>query len=109
MHKSTSLVMCTMIAMAFSASAAARGGSNGGGMGSGMGGGFSHGSPVGPSSNSQALENSNGRFAQDRDQGLDRAEDRMSTQGREHEKASDAGSKDPRHDAPRAAPHPSSW
>ena len=88
MRKSTSIVMCTMIAMAFSASAlAARGGGNGGGMGGGMGGGYSHGSPVGPSANSQALENSNGRFAQDRDQGLSRAEDRMSTQGLEHEKA----------------------
>lgn len=104
MRKSTSLLMCTVIAMVFSASAAARGGGTGGGMG----GGFTHGSPVGPSSSSQSLENSNGRFAQDRDQGLDRAEDRMSTQGRKHEKTSDARDKDPRNDAQRVAPHSSS-
>jgi hypothetical protein len=99
MRKATSLFLCAALAVAFSGVASARGGGGGGGgMGGGMGGGFSHGSPVGSSSNSQSLENSNGRFAQDRDQGLDRAEDRMSTQGLEHEKASGAN-QSTRHDA----------
>lgn len=58
----------------------------GGGGGSGPMGGAPHSS--GPATNGQATANSNGRFAADRDQGLDRAEDRMSAQGKEHEKAS---------------------
>ncbi len=41
----------------------------------------------GPSSNGQAAANSNGRSATDRDTGLDRAEDRMSAQGKAHDKA----------------------
>lgn len=44
----------------------------------------------GAPSNSQARANSNGRFASDPDTGLDRAEDRMSTQGNAHEKATGA-------------------
>jgi hypothetical protein len=52
----------------------------------GAGGGFSHGSAVGPSSD-HALQNSNGRFSTDRDTGLDRARERMSEQGLDHEKA----------------------
>jgi hypothetical protein len=45
----------------------------------------------GPSAN--AMENSNGRFAADRDFGRDRAEDRMSAQGAAHERASTAPNK----------------
>jgi len=36
---------------------------------------------------SQGAANTNGRFASDRDTGLDRAEDRMSSQGRAHSHA----------------------
>jgi ABC-type microcin C transport system permease subunit YejB len=53
----------------------------------GGGGGFNHGSAQERSQNSQSESNSNGRFATDRDTGLDRAEDRMSEQGLSHEKA----------------------
>lgn len=84
MRKSIPVLICAAFAAAFSLSAAARGPGGGGG-----GDGFSHGSPTGPSQ-SQALQNSNGRFSTDRDKGLDRAEDRMSQQGQEHEKATDA-------------------
>ena len=45
----------------------------------------------GPSVN--ATENSNGRFAADRDFGRDRAEDRMSAQGKAHSQASVAAKK----------------
>lgn len=113
MRKATSVFLCAALAIAFSGVASARGGGggggigggSGGGMGGGMGSGFSHGSPAGPPSNSQSLENSNGRFAQDRDQGLSRAEDRMSTEGLENEKASGA-STSARHEA--RSPEPQS-
>ncbi len=59
-------------------------------MGGGFSGGFEHGSAAGPGTNGSAYENSNGRFAQDSDQGLGRAEDRMSTEGLDNSKASDA-------------------
>jgi len=36
---------------------------------------------------SQGMANTNGRYATDRDTGLDRAEDRMSAQGRAHSRA----------------------
>jgi len=42
---------------------------------------------------SQAWDNSNGRFVKDREFGLDRAAERRSDQGNEHEKASDAQKK----------------
>ncbi len=80
MRKSTLLLLCASAAVAFSAGANARGPEGAGG--------FTHGSPVGPGSNGSAYENSNGRFAQDRDQGLQRAEDRMSTEGQDHSQAS---------------------
>ncbi len=57
----------------------------GGGGGGGPAAAAPHSS--GPSPRSQAADNSNGRFATDRDKGLDRAEDRMSAQGAAHEKA----------------------
>ncbi len=53
------------------------------------GGGWSH-HASGHSSNSQALANSNGRFALDRDKGLDRAEDRRSAKDLNHEKTEGA-------------------
>ena len=86
MRRPISLLLCGVFAAAFSLGAAARG--PGGGPGS-------HGAsaPGGPPASSQASENSNGRFAQDRDKGLDRAEDRMSEQGLKHEKATDAQKK----------------
>ena len=40
-----------------------------------------------PPANSEAAPNSNGRFATDRDFGRDRAEDRMSAEGKAHAKA----------------------
>jgi len=82
MRKPVSLLLCALIGAVFSLGAAAHGPGGGGGFG----GGFSHGSAVGPSS-SGALENSNGRFSQDRDQGMDRAQDRMSDQGLTNEQA----------------------
>ena len=66
----------------------------GGGPGPSGGGDTSH--FGGPSSNSQAAANSNGRFASDRDTGLDRAEDRMSAKGKAHEKATHLVNKTPR-------------
>ncbi len=86
MRKSIQLLLCTAAAAAFSASAAARGPGEVGGTG------FDHGTAGGPPASSGASQNSNGRFAQDRDTGLDRAEDRMSQQGLQHEKATDTDS-----------------
>ena len=80
MIKSMSILACAAIAAGISVAAAARG-AGGGGMGHA----------------SAALENSNGRFSQDRDKGLDRAEDRRSTQGAKHGKATgEAKRKKPR-------------
>ena len=87
MRKTIPLLLCAAIATAFSFGAVARGAAGGGG--------FSHGSPGGPSSDSKAFENSNGRFSQDRDKGLDRADDRKSGQGLRHGKAT--GAKNKRH------------
>jgi hypothetical protein len=50
-----------------------------------------------------ATENSNGRFAADRDFGRDRAEDRMSAEGKAHSQASVAAQKK-RHRNPENAP-----
>jgi hypothetical protein len=71
------------------------GGGPGGGGPSGSAPGAGNGAPhfSGPSPNSEAAANSNGRFATDRDKGLDRAEDRMSAQGKAHEKATVATKK----------------
>jgi len=63
----------------------------GGGGGPSGGGAVPHFS--GPSPNSAAAANSNGRFATDRDKGLDRAADRMSAEGKAHEKATVAAKK----------------
>lgn len=63
---------------------AARGPSGGGSAGSSDAPHFG-----GPASNSKAAANSNGRFASDRETGLDRAAERMSDQGKAHEKATD--------------------
>lgn len=49
----------------------------------------------GPTFNSRAAGNSNGRFASDRGTGLARAQDRMSAQAKAHEKATDAVKKRP--------------
>ncbi len=83
MRKLISVLLCGAFATAFSLSAAA------GGPGGGASGGHGASAPSGPPAGSQAGDNSNGRFAQDRDKGLDRAEDRMSEQGLKHEKATD--------------------
>ena len=91
MRKLISVLLCGAFAAAFSLSAAA------GGPGGGASGGHGASAPGGPPASSQASENSNGRFAQDRDKGLDRAEDRMSEQGRTHEKATDAQKKHRKH------------
>ena len=46
-----------------------------------------------PAPNSRAMENSNGRFIQDREFGLDRAAERRSDAGTAHQKATDARKK----------------
>ena len=97
MNKPMTILLGAAIAAGISVTAAARG------PGSGGGGGFSHGSAGGPSASSGASANSNGRFAEDRDKGLDRAEDRMSAQGAKHEKATD----ETKHRKPRPARRPS--
>lgn len=89
MRKPILVLLCAAVIGALSLNAAARGPGSGGGFG----GGFSHGTPSGSSPSSGASENSNGRLAQDRDKGLDRAEDRMSEEGLKHEKATDAHKK----------------
>lgn len=53
----------------------------------GPGGGFDNGSARGPTSESQAVSDSNGRFSADRDQGQARSQDRMSAQGGSHDKS----------------------
>ena len=82
MRRYSLLLLGGTLAATLSLGAAARG--------PGPGGGFTHGTPGGPPPNSAALENSNGRFSSDRDKGLDRAQERMSEQGRKHQKATDA-------------------
>ena len=83
MRKSMLVLLSAAIISALSFNALARGGGGGGGGG----GGFNHGSAQDNAQNSQSVDNSNGRFAQDRDTGLERAEDRMSDQGLSNEKA----------------------
>ncbi len=99
MRKTLWIVASAAFAVALSFAADARG-PGGGGFGGGMGGGFGgfgQSAPHGPSAGSSAFENSNGRLSQDRDRGLERAEDRMSQQGLEHEKATDAQKKKKQH------------
>ncbi|MFZ9642573.1 MAG: hypothetical protein ACO29L_03870 [Candidatus Methylopumilus sp.] len=81
MRKSMLVLLSAAIISALSFNTLARGGGGGGG-------GFNHGcSAQDNAQNSQSVDNSNGRFAQDRDTGLERAEDRMSDQGLSNEKA----------------------
>ena len=82
MRKSITIVCLAAVTSCASASVLAKGG--------GGGAGFSHGSAGGPPLSSRADENSNGRFSTDRDKGLERAKDRMSEQGLEHAKGTDA-------------------
>ena len=70
--KKPAIVICAVAAALLTLQAEARGGGAGGGAG-------------GPPLSSRADENSNGRFATDRDKGLDRAEDRKSAQALKHE------------------------
>ncbi len=86
MRKLISVLLCGAFAAAFGLSAAAREPGD-------ASRGQSASAPGGPAAGSQALENSNGRFATDRDKGLDRAEDRMSEQGLRHQKATEAQKK----------------
>lgn len=80
MHRPTRLLLCAAMVSVISVSAVARG--------EGGSGGFGHGDAVGPSSHSsEAVKNSNGRFAADRDHGRDRAHDRMHALGAKHGKA----------------------
>lgn len=105
MKKMVPLLICALAACLFSLSASARGPGGGGSAGGGssgaatggVGGGTSRGSSgssgqdkaANPPANSQASENSNGRFVQDREFGLDRAQERMSDQGLANERAID--------------------
>ena len=70
------LLICGIALACLSLNVLARGG----------GGGPGHGAPSGPS-NQNATNNSNGRFAPNQQKGLDRAQDRMSQQGLQHQQA----------------------
>ncbi len=73
-RKSTAVFITTVaLALRTSATVFARGGGGG------------NGAPA-PHASSSGVANSNGRFSTDRDHGLDRAKDRMSQAGLEHEK-----------------------
>jgi hypothetical protein len=78
------LLFASLCAVSEVVSAHGGGGSAGGGGPAGSGGAPHFG---GPSPHSQAAANSNGRFASDRDTGLDRADDRKSAKAKAHEKA----------------------
>ncbi|WER47987.1 hypothetical protein CupriaWKF_24580 [Cupriavidus sp. WKF15] len=80
MFKRTLVVAVGSLLLGLSFAASARGGGGGGG-----GGNFGSAAP-GHASN-QAMTNSNGSFASDRDKGQQRAEDRRSLEGSSHEKA----------------------
>lgn len=83
--KKALLVAAGSLLIGLSFTANARGGGGGGGGGFGNGGNFG-GAASGHASN-EAMANSNGSFAIDRDKGLQRAEDRRSLSGASHEKA----------------------
>jgi hypothetical protein len=89
------LILLSIPLLAASPLAMARGGGGGGGGGGGDG------HMSGPSSKSKAAANSNGRFATDRDKGLDRAADRRSAKGSAHEKATSKVKKRPTRTASR--------
>lgn len=106
MKKILSTFLCALAAAAYAAPGVAAGpgggASAGAGVGAGVGAGASHvgaGAGVnmgaGPGSNISAAgqANSNGRFATDREFGLDRAQERMSEQGQAHEKATTSSGK----------------
>lgn len=76
------LLLATVVIGTASDHALARGS----GGGSGSGGGYSHGSAQ-PHPNSEAAANANGRFSEDKQTGLDRAQERRSPQGARHEQA----------------------
>ncbi len=78
MRKPINALLCVAIISGVSLNAAARG--------FGGGSGFAGHQAAGPSLSSRAFENSNGRFAADRDTGQSRAEDRMSAAGLKHQK-----------------------
>ena len=81
MRKITPVIFLASILVAHTQLVSARGPGGGGGGASHFGG---------PAPSSQAGTNSNGRFSSDRATGLDRAGDRMSDEGKTHEKATDA-------------------
>ena len=85
MLKKTLAVAVGSLLIGLSFTASARGGGGGGGGGFGNGGNFGGAAP-GHAGN-EATMNSNGSFASDRDKGLQRAEDRRSSEGASHEKA----------------------
>ncbi|WP_082016767.1 hypothetical protein [Cupriavidus sp. IDO] len=84
MFKRALVVAVGSLLIGLSFAASAHGGGAGGG-GFGNGGNFG-GAAAGRSSH-EAMINSNGSFAGDRDKGLQRAEDRRSSEGSIHEKA----------------------
>ncbi|MFJ1259287.1 hypothetical protein [Cupriavidus sp. CuC1] len=84
MFKRTLVVAVGSLLIGISFAASARGGGAGGG-GFGNGGNFG-GAASGHASN-EAVMNSNGSSASDRDKGLQRAEDRRNSEGSSHEKA----------------------
>ena len=102
MKKFVELLMFVMMALAYVAAVAA------GGSHAGTGAGAAAGASAGSghlSASGQA--NGNGRFAADRDTGLDRAQERMSEQGLAHEKATSAPGKRKGQDAAPATPRSS--
>ncbi|MGN5476431.1 hypothetical protein ACTMU2_03725 [Cupriavidus basilensis] len=83
MMKKTLVVAVGSLLIGLSFGASARGGGGGGGNGGNFGG------PTSGHASNEAAINSNGSFSSDRDKGLQRAEDRRSSEGSNHEKAQD--------------------
>jgi hypothetical protein len=102
MKKFAELLMFVLMTLAYVASVAAGGSHAGAGAGAGAGASAGAGHL---SASGQA--NTNGRYAADRDTGLDRAQDRMSEQGLAHEKASAAAGQRKGQDAVPATPRAS--
>ncbi len=91
MRKSLLVLIGAALATSLSLTAVARGPGGGGmGLGAGVGGSLDR---AGAALSGSAAANSNGRVSQDRDKGLDRAQDRMSQEGLQHEKATDVQKK----------------
>lgn len=106
--KWTGRALCVLASLAFAQVVTAAGPQAGGGASAGarVGVGGAAGTSIGigtgaaaagrveaASPSTRALENSNGRIVEDREFGLDRAQERMSEQGAEHQKATEAKSK----------------